>query len=233
MAITSIFNSDLYVMDPDRGRDVYGSLLEKYYDRAASSLSDDEVRNWLSGYEGEQWYRITRDISNALSPAQFILHGEGVFMDEDHLGFELCSRLWDFLRDGNWKEYDSFQIWDEEGALHLLAEKGEKRVDADIKCISDKGQEYLNEWYFSDQDYDLEMLWNDPNLTYEPHLVENTPGISSIDRVLDSDKHALNALVHEDKSRLLTLTDRASKAKEVSAEMAQDSPERNVDIDAR
>lgn len=135
-------------------------------------------------------------------------------------GFELSNGFDDLLHSNIFKDCDRYHIRDVEGKLFMTGYHHDGQVNIEVKCISEKGEAMLEDWYSSDQDYNLNKIWDDPELSYEPKYAENILGV---DWNLNKEKE----------TSTISLADRASAAKEVCVDMEQNVSNHNIDMDAR
>lgn len=216
----TIFESDVFT-DADEARKEFYDELEERFEKPLDSISDQEIYDFLIWREQEEWDNETSSLCSYMpSDMQLISRGSIGRWDGTSHGFELSNGFDDLLHSDIFKDCERYHIRDAEGKLFVTGYHHDGQVNIEVKCISKKGEALLEDWYLSDQDYNLNKIWDDPELSYEPKYAENVLGV---DWSLNKDKEAPAA----------SLADRASVAKDVCVGMEQNVPERNIDMDAR
>lgn len=214
MAETTIFDSNDYI-DADQARTDYGDVLEYNYRIPVADISDEEIYGYLSELESLDWEQCTSDLCSYMPhDSQIISRGSASRWDGISYGFELSNGFDDLLHSDIWKDCETFRIWDEDGSLYMTGHHHDGSVNVEIKALSEAGEQLLEDWYYEDQDYDLNKIWNDPNLSHAPRYAELILGVASEEAA-------------EKGSKGVSLADRANGAKEVSEGVSQDTPERN------
>lgn len=177
MAETTIFDSDNYV-DSDQARIDYKDVLEYNYRVPVTDLPDEEIYNYLNHVQEIDWDESTSDLCSYMPNDSLIIsRGSIGRWDGTRYGFELSNGFDDLLHSDIWKDCGTYRIWDDDGKLYMTGHHHDGSVDIEIKALSEAGEQMIEDWYYEDQDYDLNKIWDDSSLSHEPRYAENILGV--------------------------------------------------------
>lgn len=216
MAETTIYDWNDYI-DPDQARIDYADILEYNFRVPADKLSDEQVYSYLNHIDRINWDDETSSLCSYMPTDMYVISRSNIGRsDSTSYGIELSVGFSDLLYSDIWKDCDRFRIWDEDGSLHMTGYHHDGAVSVEVKCVSEAGEQMIDDWYDKDIPYDLNKIWNDPKLSHEPRYAENILGVVSEDKALEKE------------AKGMSLADRAAGAKEVSSGMEQDAPQRDL-----
>lgn len=178
MSKRMIYESNMFSIE--EAKTEFKDALEEVYNQQACDLSDEQVLDFLDDFDEDCW-RIEVDNLCKHMPdnIKLITYGSATRWNGVSHGFVLADGFNGLLDNHIWKDCEYFNIWDEDGRLFMKGYHHDGYVNLEIKCMSKKGQALLESWEQKNKEYNLNIIWDDPNLSYIPCFAEKVYGIEN------------------------------------------------------
>lgn len=122
-------------------------------------ISDDSLINIFWDEESMEWEDAKIQLDNFFDNAKLLLTGNIGRWNGVSSGFDTFDTL-DSLLDFALEDCAYFKIWDENGHLYVCGSHHDGTVSYEIKILTDKGKDYLENWEYS---------WNDKRTNTDVH----------------------------------------------------------------